>query len=75
MEEAAARLDRELSGKHRAWLNEVTESVFTAYAGQPVDVVLPALIRAARARRHYQPADDLRPAAEAISRGRRFAYV
>lgn len=75
MEEAAARLDREIGGKHRAWLNEVTESVFTSYAGQPVEIVLTALIRTAGEHRHYQSAGDMRPAATAISRGRRFAYV
>jgi hypothetical protein len=75
MDEAASRLDLEISGKRRARLNEVAESVFTSHAGQPVEIVLLALIRTAGERHHYPPEDDLRPAAQAISRGRRFAYV
>ena len=75
MGEAAGRLDREIGAKQRARLNEVTESVFASCAGQPVEVVLAALIKRSAAH-HYRPsAQDLRPAAEAISHGRRFAYI
>lgn len=75
MRAAANHLNQQIDAKHRAHLNAVAEMVFISHAGQPADVVLMELMREAVSAFYLPDEDVLQPAADAISVGRRFAFV
>jgi hypothetical protein len=75
MQAAALRLRIQEDSMRRRLLNEACEEVFRSHAGNPVDEVLVVLWRTADSKYFTSSVNLLMPAAEAISRGRRFAFV
>jgi hypothetical protein len=75
MTDAARRLANEVAARSRAHLNEVAEAVFLTHAGQPIAEVLIVLWTRANTNAHNVSVEDLADAANAISQGRRFAFV
>jgi hypothetical protein len=75
MLDASQRLRTEIATRNRTHLNAATEAIFLSHAGQPIAEVLMALWAQANTSGHDVTAAALVDAANAISRGRRFAFV
>jgi hypothetical protein len=75
MAAAAEGLSRELADRNRLHLNAVAEAVFLSHAGHPVMDVLEELVGRSETELYKPDAETLLPAAQAISRGRRFGFV
>lgn len=74
-EDAINRVAEEAMQNLRKHLTKVAAEVHGTHAGQPADAVLAELHRRARTS-DYTPGDrELRPAAEAISRGQEFIFT
>jgi hypothetical protein len=72
---AARRATLELQARDRDHLNAVAEAVYLSHAGQPIAEVLVALMARGNANSHVVTVETLVDAANAISLGRRFAFV
>jgi hypothetical protein len=73
-EDTVERLDAERSAKIRDTLNDVAADVFASHANKPSDEVLVELMTRATVDGYEPTAEDLRPAADAISAGEHFQF-